>query len=226
MGVRKIKLNAFLMGLVTLILIGFIGAAIYFQDTLEIVNFKYNHKSQQLELTKEELQYQLNQLNQLNNSYQNLSSDLESYTTEFDTVYSVCEKERRALSQELDKMSRDLLAQKQKVQEKIAELNNLKNKLSTIKSNLDDENEDINEIIDKVDDINSISSSLEEDIQDKNNANLTLSECRSFLSDVEDDVSRIESKSDSIQGNGGRISNFLSGLEDDLTNIISSISNY
>lgn len=219
MAMIKSGLNAFLVFLIVILIGGMIGISLFYQHTIKVANQKYNEKTQTLENTKNELQNQLNNLNSLNSSYENLSSDLQSYTVEFQTVYNICNNEKNLLAKELNKTTEDL-------QVRIVELQTIKQdsvlllgKVSTLQA----ENNDMGESISNTDEeLTSIRSKASSNMK----KNLTESECRSVLSSINNNAEDGKDAIAAVKSSESSIKSLIAEIDIKIDSMIALLKRY
>ena len=134
MAVQKNKLNRFFAGLIIILLLGMIGVSIYFQVIIEGLNSENEFLADSLKETTLELYGTLDKLTEMNNTAQNLNTNLVSYTDEFQEVYEICEGTNSDLSNELIKTKSELSKSELKVASMESHLNNVQTSLFSIKA--------------------------------------------------------------------------------------------
>jgi DNA repair exonuclease SbcCD ATPase subunit len=215
----KNKLNVFLMAMVIITLIGLISVSIYFQISIKKVNEKYNQKSAQLEITKQELQSQMNELSNLNTTFVDLNQDLESYTNEFEQVYSMCNQEKDALIVELEEA-------KKENEEKNALLGELKTSVDSLKSEVTKSQAESDNIISRLHFIESTSDEIIDDIKRKNDDNLTISQCKSFLRTLDDDIEDLKGSALDAEETTGTLNGYLNQIYQAIIDITVPLRRY
>lgn len=209
MGISKIKLNNFLIGLIVLLLLGLIGISMFFQVILENANQRFNYKALQVEDLKGELQEKINTLNNLNSTYVDLSSDLVSYTTEFEDVLGICTKEKTKLESDLDYTENVLQRTK-------TELNDAELSASKILQNLTIANRELEKISDKLTFIEDDSKTIRS-LSSDNSGNIS---CESRIDDIEDYANDIVDDIEIAKSASGQINNYFISFFGRLNEII------
>lgn len=215
----KQKLNVFLMIMIVLILIGLIGITVYFQNTIANANEKFNIKSEQLELTKQELQYQINQFNKLNTTVLDLNTDLNNYTTEFDQVYGLCTSNNKKLSNELNSTKQLLSNRNDDLKQTKVIMNTIQSKITlSLSSNPD--------VINRLNDIKQLSSDKIDKIDNNNNDQLTLPECKNLLDDFKDDFKDNKKYANLGENSALNINDHLESANTELIELITLLRKY
>ncbi|SEH05174.1 hypothetical protein [Candidatus Venteria ishoeyi] len=201
MGIQKGMLNTFLMGLIVILLIGIIGVTVFFQGTIKEANEKFEHKTLQLELTKEELQFQLNEFQKLNSTYLNLNSDLESYTTEFEQVYSSCSEENDAIAKQLNETKSKLFTATGQIYQLKTDGKRLNQDVKNIMNHMKVvEEENLDDLSDQIDEIVSANENIDKKIDEYEDSEIivscdnTIDNIDSYSNDIEDSVDTTESR--------------------------------
>ena len=215
----KQKLDVFLMIMIVIILIGLIGVTVYFQNSIANANEKFNLKSEQLEMTKQELQYQLNKFNQLNTTLINLNTDLNSYTNEFDQVYGLCTLENEKLKNELNITNQALEIRNDDLKQTKVIINTIQSKITlSLSSNPD--------VINRLDDIKQLSSDKIDEIDDNNDDQLTLNECKNLLDDLKDDFEDNENDARLGESTAQNINEHLGTANSELIELVTLLRKY
>ncbi len=207
------------MIILILILVGLIGITVYFQNSIVNANEKFNVKSNEFDIIKQELQYQINQFNNLNNTYIDLNSDLNDYTTEFDQVYGSCRLENDGLKKQLN-ITKNLL------KERNIKLKSIQKTLEEIKTDIYSSYSSTPKIIDYIEDIKQLSNNALKEIDDEDNSNMSLSDCKSLLGDLEDDFDDNENDATLAKSSLEKINDYLDNANSELMGIITSLRKY
>lgn len=178
MGLIKSKLNTLLTTMIIIILIGLIVITIYFQNSIKDANERFEIKSEQLELVKSELQYQINLFKNLNQTYEGLSQDLESYTSEFETVFGSCEEEKNLINQQLLSTIKELEMRETLLSSTKIDLERNRDSISSL-------NRDSISLQSYIETSESRINNLLKEIDDEYSSDITIEECKLLIRDLE-----------------------------------------
>ena len=211
MEIIKSRLNIFLMALLVIVLIGLIGLSLYFQSAIKDVNDENRFLEKKLELTEEDLRFQVQRLTELNSSYKELNVDLENYTSEFDEIYGSCTEQKQQLSSILNSTRKDLESQKERYLEKLDEVSQANDIIESVMLNISISRDRLENMDSK---FVSIISSAEDIIDEADSRDsYDLDECKAALSDSENDADDIKDVSTGAKSDSGLIYTKVSALE-------------
>ena len=126
------KVNAFLLIMVILVLLGMGGLSIYYQRTFKNVNSAYEDVSTELQTCKQDLTVTSTNLQDAQKSLNSTESDIRKYDTLYEQKARELEQTKDVLSQTKTNLSREILLKEQFKRQSDLYLGNIRSLNSTI----------------------------------------------------------------------------------------------
>jgi chromosome segregation ATPase len=129
------KINMFLLLMILLVLIGFGGVSVYYQYTFKDVNTKFNNKSTDLEMCKQELGQTADTLQSTINKLNSTETDIRKYDIIYEDQASELGKKSEQLSNTQAELTRTTLQKevyKRQIDDAYADIIKLNKSISSL----------------------------------------------------------------------------------------------
>ncbi len=137
MKLFKRDANALFILLATVALLGFIGVAIYFQLHMAAMNQSYNDATAQVKQLKEELDYQINSNNNLNDTLAALEDRYNQQKVQIENAFNILQGEKTNLTVQLNSTQQTLTSTQSQLATVQASLAVAQANITTLKDALD-----------------------------------------------------------------------------------------